>query len=95
MTDQEDKLGNEGEHAGVLKARSGAPNDEEDERLRCQDLALARSFRLRAEGLEKVVTPMLEQPPLIHPINENVITTPPSSNPPGIRIAYRMTSACA
>jgi hypothetical protein len=77
--EEEDELGSEGEDTGVLKARSGARNDEEDERLRRQDLALARSLRLRAEGLEKVVTSMLEQPPPIHPINDDVITTPPSS----------------
>ena len=55
-----DELGSEGEDPGVLKARSDARNDEEDERLRRQDLTLTRSLRLGAEGLEKVVTSMLE-----------------------------------
>ena len=55
----EDELGSEGEDAGVLEARSGARNDE-DERLRRKDLTLARSLRLRAERLEKVVTSTLE-----------------------------------
>ena len=59
--EKEHELGSEGEDAGFLK-RSGARNDEEDEMLRRQDLTLARSLRLRAEGLEKVVTSMLEQP---------------------------------
>ena len=56
----EDELGSEGEDAGVFKARSGARNDEEGERLRRQDLTLARSLRLRAEGLEKVVSSTFE-----------------------------------
>ena len=77
--EEEDELGSEGEDAEVLKARSGARNDEEEENLRRQDLTLARSLRLRAEGLEKVVTSMLEQPPPIHPIDDDDITTPPSS----------------
>ena len=58
--EEEDDLGSEGECVGILKARSGAGNDEEDERLRRQDLTLARSLGLRAEGLEKVVPSMLE-----------------------------------
>ena len=58
--EEEDDLASESEDAGVLKARPDARNDEEDERLRRQDLTLARSLRLRAEGLEKVVTSILE-----------------------------------
>ena len=54
--EEEDQLGSEGEDVGVLKGRSVARNNEEDERLRRQDLALARSLRLRAERLEKGVT---------------------------------------
>jgi hypothetical protein len=46
--EEEDELGREGGDAGVLKARSGARNDEEDERLRRQDLTFARSLRLRS-----------------------------------------------
>ena len=58
--EEEHEFGSEGEDARVLKARSGARNDEEDEMLRRQDLTLARSHRLRAEGLGKVVTSILE-----------------------------------
>ena len=58
---EEDVLRSEGQDAGFLQARSGARNDEEDERLRGQDLALTRSLRLRAEGFEKVLTSMLQQ----------------------------------
>ena len=78
--EEEDELVREGEDVGVLEARSGARNDEEDESLRRQDLTLAQSLRLRAEGLEKIVTSMLElQPPPIHPIEDDDITTPSSS----------------
>ncbi|KAF9555131.1 hypothetical protein CPC08DRAFT_695851 [Agrocybe pediades] len=81
--EEEDEEGSEGEEIVALKARAGGPghphNDDEDERLGRQDLALARSLRLRAEGLEKVVISMLEQPPPIHPINDEDILTPPTS----------------
>ncbi|KAG5652204.1 hypothetical protein H0H81_005825 [Sphagnurus paluster] len=73
----------EGEEPERLKSRTGDPrripaNDEED-RLNSQDLPLARSLRLRAEGLEKVVTSMLAQPPAFHPTNDDDIWTPPTS----------------
>ncbi|KAF8175807.1 hypothetical protein BJ912DRAFT_1064082 [Pholiota molesta] len=81
--EEEDELGSEGEEIVSLKARVKDPNhphtDDEDERLSRQDLALARSLRLRAEGLEKVVISMLERPPPIHPINGDEILTPPTS----------------
>ena len=77
--EEEDELVREGEDVGVLEARLGARNDEEDERLRRQDLTLARNLRLRAEDFEKIVTSMLEQPPPIHPMDDDDITTPPSS----------------
>lgn len=81
--EEEDELGSEGEEIVSLKSRVKDPNhphtDEEDERLARQDLALARSLRLRAEGVEKVVISMLERPPPIHPINGEEILTPPTS----------------
>ncbi|KAH9481144.1 hypothetical protein JR316_0005664 [Psilocybe cubensis] len=81
--EEDDEEGSEGEEVVALKARAGGPghphNDDEDERLGRQDLALARSLRLRAEGLEKVVISMLDQPPPIHPINDEDILTPPTS----------------
>lgn len=39
----------------------------------------ARSLRLRAEGLEKVATAMLDQPPPVHPHFDGDPLTPPSS----------------
>ncbi|KAJ7168571.1 hypothetical protein C8R46DRAFT_237056 [Mycena filopes] len=81
--EEEDDMGSDGEDAVTLKARAGDPgrphNDDEDERLRSQDLALARSLRLRAEGLEKVVTSMLAQPPPAHHIPDEELLTPPTS----------------
>ena len=81
--EEEDEQGSEGEEVVALKARVKDPNhpdtDDEDDRLSRQDLALARSLRVRAEGLEKVVISMLERPPPIHPINEEEILTPPTS----------------
>ncbi|KAF8657562.1 hypothetical protein AX16_002199 [Volvariella volvacea WC 439] len=80
--DEDDEEGSEGEQVDILRAR-GDPDhpqiDDEEERLGRQDLPLARSLRLRAEGLEKVVTSMLDQPPPVHPIPEDEFTTPPTS----------------
>ena len=84
MYEEEDEEGSEGEDILPLKARAGGPghpyDDEENERQKHQDLSLARTLRLRAEALEKVITSMLEQPPPIHPIHdEEDIFTPPTS----------------
>jgi hypothetical protein len=63
-----------------LHAREGDPGYPiEGARLRKHDLSLARSLRLRAEGLEKVVTAMLDQPPTIHPMTDEDMLTPPTS----------------
>ncbi|KAG1736505.1 hypothetical protein EDB19DRAFT_1720654 [Suillus lakei] len=63
--------------------REGGPNhphnEDEDNRRQKQDLTLARSLRLRAIGLEKVVTSMLDQPPPVHPILDDDLNTPPTS----------------
>ena len=80
LYEEEDEEGSEGEDILPLKPRPGGPHDgEENERLRYQDLSLARNLRLRAEGLEKVITSMLEQPPPIHPIHNDDIFSPPTS----------------
>lgn len=83
--EEEDGVRSDGEDAVTLKARTGDPsrphNDDEEERLQRQDLYLARSLCLRAEGLERVVTSMLDQPPPIHhhPMEEEEVTSPQSS----------------
>lgn len=80
--EEDDQEGSEGEDAENLKARGGPDRphlNDDDERMARQDLELARNLRLRAEGLEKVVTSMLEQPPPIHPANDEDILTPPTS----------------
>ncbi|KAG6820088.1 hypothetical protein H0H93_005517 [Arthromyces matolae] len=81
---EEAEEGSEGEDVIKLKARTGDPHNphenEEDDRLKSQDLLLARALRLRAEGLEKVVTSMLSQPPpTVHPIDEEDISSPSNS----------------
>ncbi|KAF9018168.1 hypothetical protein BDZ89DRAFT_960422 [Hymenopellis radicata] len=82
--EEEDELGSDGEDVVALKTRAAGHdhdpyNDDEDERLRTQDLPLARSLRLRAEGLEKVVLSMLDQPPPLLPMSEEDVFTPPTS----------------
>ncbi|KAF8871848.1 hypothetical protein CPB84DRAFT_1854761 [Gymnopilus junonius] len=74
--EEEDEEGSEGEEVSHLKACSGN-GDDEDERFGHQDLDLARSLRLRAEGLEKVVISI--PPPVIHPFNDQDVFTPPTS----------------
>jgi hypothetical protein len=84
--EEEDDEGSDGEDATRLRAHTGDPNHpsggDEELRLRAQDLTLARELRLRAEGLEKVVTSMLEQPPPLPPISGEDIWTPPTSPGP-------------
>ncbi|RDB25706.1 hypothetical protein Hypma_006891 [Hypsizygus marmoreus] len=80
--EEEGDENSEGEDVAKLKSRTGNPDppgDDEEDRMHAQDLPLARSLRLRAEGLEKVVTSMLGQPPTIHPMNDDDIWTPPTS----------------
>ncbi|KIY72447.1 hypothetical protein CYLTODRAFT_367426 [Cylindrobasidium torrendii FP15055 ss-10] len=81
--EEEEEVGSDGEDVGFLKTRAPRRNDpyndEEDERLRTQDLPLARDLRLRAEGVEKVVLSMLDQPPQVPPMPEKASETPPTS----------------
>jgi len=73
--EEDDEQGSEGEEPSGLKARTGDPNhplNDDEDRSRRQDLSLARGLRLRAEGLEKVITSMLDQPPPIHPLTDDV-----------------------
>ncbi|KAJ2929181.1 hypothetical protein H1R20_g7905, partial [Candolleomyces eurysporus] len=59
--EEEDEVSSEGEDTiAVLRSHNDASEQELRQR---QDLPLARTLRLRAEGLEKVVTSMLGQPP--------------------------------
>lgn len=73
----------EGEDIVSLTARAGGPGhtheEDEDERLDMQDLALARSLRQRAESVEKVITSMLNQPPKVPPVLPEEILEPPTS----------------
>jgi hypothetical protein len=81
--EEDDEISSDGENVEMLKAREGGPNhphnEDEDNRRQKQDLTLARTLRLRAIGLEKVVTSMLDQPPPVHPILDDDLSTPPTS----------------
>ena len=83
--DEEDEFSSDGEDVDQLKARGaghGDPhNEDEDTRMQKQDLALARSLRLRAIALEKVITSMLDQPPPLHsvPAIGDELQSPPGS----------------
>lgn len=81
--EEDDEVGSEGEDVSNLKARLDPPNQfsDENERTSKQDLPLAQSLRLRAEGLEKVVTSMLDQPPPIHPVVDDDVGEHPPSSP--------------
>jgi len=72
--EEEEEEGSEGEEVLAMKARTGDPNhplSDEEERFRRQDFSLARGLRARAEGLEKVIASMLDQPPPVHPLNDD------------------------
>ena len=78
--EEDEELSSDGEDVHMLDARDGDINNaDEDNRISCQDLVLARTLRLRAEALEKVVTGMLDQPPLVHPHFDGDSVTPPTS----------------
>jgi hypothetical protein len=79
--EEDEEEGSDGEDVVSLKARVGdPPGDDEELRLQAQDLSFARELRLRAEGLEKVVTSMLEQPPpALPPHDDEDIWSPPTS----------------
>ncbi|KAH0833494.1 hypothetical protein J3R83DRAFT_12619 [Lanmaoa asiatica] len=83
--DEEDEVSSDGEDVDQLKARAaghgGSDNEDEDTRMQKQDFALARSLRLRAIALEKVVTSMLDQPPPLHPVAPlgDELQSPPGS----------------
>ncbi|KXN86084.1 hypothetical protein AN958_10560 [Leucoagaricus sp. SymC.cos] len=86
---EEEEALSEGEDLLFLKTRAGWPgpthDDDDADHLNKQDLALARTLRLRAESLESVISSMLDQPPPHHPIDED---DPPTTSPPspkGIR----------
>ncbi|KAF6755362.1 hypothetical protein DFP72DRAFT_811588 [Ephemerocybe angulata] len=55
--EEDEEVESDGEDVNVLLDSPSPPEN------KTQDLALARTLRLRAEGLEKVVTSMLGQPP--------------------------------
>ncbi|KDQ24245.1 hypothetical protein PLEOSDRAFT_1078452 [Pleurotus ostreatus PC15] len=79
--EEDEQVGSDGEDVDHLKSRALRPtDDDEEDRIGAQDLALARSLRLRAEGLEKVVTAMLDQPPVtVHPVDDEDVFSPPTS----------------
>ena len=90
--DEDEENMSDGEDIYVLDARESVgprnmAKDTEEERMSAQDLMLARSLRVRAEGLEKVVTGMLDQPPPVHPHFDGDPLTPPSSPKPHKRHA--------
>ncbi|KAF8553920.1 hypothetical protein OG21DRAFT_1485085 [Imleria badia] len=83
--DEEDEVSSDGEDAEQLKARAAGHgdthNEDEDTRMQKQNFALARSLRLRAIALEKVVSSMLDQPPPLHPVPPigDELQSPPGS----------------
>ncbi|KAJ3919917.1 hypothetical protein F5877DRAFT_66161 [Lentinula edodes] len=85
--EEDDEAGSDGEAVLALKARR-EPQDDEEARLHAQDLQLARSLRLRAEGLEKVINSMLVQPPPVHLHFEDDFFVDPNQHilPNGVRL---------
>ncbi|KAG6833363.1 hypothetical protein H0H87_007980 [Tephrocybe sp. NHM501043] len=97
--EEEAEENSEGEDVVKLKARLGDPHkpheNDEDDRMKFQDISLARALRVRAEGLEKVVNSMLVQlPPTVHPLDDEGNWMPPDSpriNPSNQTIRHQHT----
>ncbi|KDQ53144.1 hypothetical protein JAAARDRAFT_162017 [Jaapia argillacea MUCL 33604] len=99
--DEGEEAESDGEEVDVLKVRDGdgssMGNLEEMMRLRKQrqDLAFAKSLKLRSEGLEKTVTSMLDQPPPVHPFPSTSSSSsslfPPSEPKPRTRASHPHT----
>ncbi|KAF9447400.1 hypothetical protein P691DRAFT_760802 [Macrolepiota fuliginosa MF-IS2] len=89
--DEEDEVLSEGEDLLFLQSRSGWPgpthDDDDADHLSKQDLALARNLRLRAEGLESVISSMLDQPPPHHPqpTDDGSLLGASPASPKGVR----------
>lgn len=81
--EEDEDVYSEGEDITSLTARAGGPGhtheEDEDERLDLQDLALARSLRQRSESVEKVIAGMLNQPPAVPPMLPEELLQPPTS----------------
>lgn len=86
---------------GVPQSRTEREEEEERERRKQkQDLRLAKSLKLRAEGLEKTVTSMLDQPPPVHPFSDDLMTAKPSRSriphphtlPNGVRLRLALAT---
>lgn len=74
---------------------------EEDDHLTTQNLALAQALRLRGDGVEKVLTAMLDQPPEVQPpySDEDTPRTPPAIHgvgehhfPNGVRLRLALST---
>ncbi|ETW83342.1 hypothetical protein HETIRDRAFT_474499, partial [Heterobasidion irregulare TC 32-1] len=84
--DEDAEAPSDGEDVAALLARAGGPghphDEDEEARMARQDFVLARKLRLRAEGIEKVVASMLEQPPQDHPFPDDEPLLPPAPTSP-------------
>ncbi|EKM78920.1 hypothetical protein AGABI1DRAFT_107360 [Agaricus bisporus var. burnettii JB137-S8] len=93
--DEDEQALSDGEDLSHLKSRRRWDNYDNDDRNPRQDLALAQSLRLRAEGLESVINSMLDQPPPHHSVQADidrpgspriVSGTHPHTLPNGVRL---------
>lgn len=93
--DEEEDALSEGEDNLFLKSRTNwISHDDDADHLNKQDLALARDLRLRAEGLESVISSMLDQPPPHHDDDSGHPSSPksvrtgthPHTLPNGVRL---------
>lgn len=92
----------------VLNIKFGAKDHERNERLPAEDeyeqsqnLTLAHALRLRADGVEKVLIAMLDQPPEVQPpyADEDAPRTPPAIHgegehhfPNGVRLRLALST---
>jgi hypothetical protein len=82
--EEEEEQPSEGESFAVLQGERGSlsdPRGADEDRIRRQDLTLAKSLKQRSESLEKVVTSILDQPPVVHPRQEDDLAGSHTSRP--------------
>jgi hypothetical protein len=81
--EEDEEVLSDGEDIAALRTRTsliGVRYGQTELDRNRQQLDLARSLRLRAESLEKVVTSMLDQPPTVVPNNDEDTRSPPTSS---------------
>jgi hypothetical protein len=101
--EEEEEQPSDGERFTVLQGERESlsdPRGADEDRIRRPDLTLAKALKQRSESLEKVVASILDQPPVVHPRQEDDLAGsqpsrlhPISSHPPTLPNGVRLRLA--